>query len=298
MTVTTTRPVEESAASPARAVTRREQRREPDKDRARWPVAVLGWLGSLLLFSPVAYMLLKSFQSETDAASPAPKLIFEPTFEHYRNAFGAGFWAYAGNSIAIAVVSTVLVLLLALPAAYALSVRPVRKAQDALFFFISTKMMPIAAGIIPIYVVAQQLNLLNTVTVLIVLHLGMNLPLAVWMIRSFLQEVPGEVLEAASMDGAGRLRIMRSIVLPLISPGLWATALLSCVFSWNEYFYAVNLTTTTSSLPVFMQKFLSFGELYTAQVAAVATVVSVPVVILGWICQRSLVRGLLFGAVK
>jgi sorbitol/mannitol transport system permease protein len=147
-------------------------------------------------------------------------------------------------------------------------------------------------------VVARQLGLLNTVTVLIILHLGMNLPLAIWMIRSFLQEVPGEVLEAAAMDGAGRVRTMRAIVLPLISPGLWSTALLCCVFSWNEYFYAVNLTTTTSTLPLFMQKFLSFGELYTAQVAAVATVVSIPVVILGWLCQRSLVRGLLFGAVK
>ncbi|MBT2233696.1 carbohydrate ABC transporter permease [Nonomuraea sp. NEAU-A123] len=294
MTVTT--PQSTAVAAPAEI--RAEPRRRPDMDTARWPVAVLGWLGSLLLFSPIAYMLLKSFQSEIDAASPAPRLIFQPTLGHYRDAFGAGFWAYAGNSIAVAVVSTILVLVLAVPAAYALSVRPVPKAQDVLFFFISTKMMPIAAGIIPIYVVAQQLNLLNTVTVLIILHLGMNLPLAVWMIRSFLQEVPGEVLEAAAMDGADRPRIMRSIVLPLIRPGLWATALLSCVFSWNEYFYAVNLTTTASTLPVFMQKFLSFGELYTAQVAAVATVVSVPVVILGWICQRSLVRGLLFGAVK
>jgi sorbitol/mannitol transport system permease protein len=269
-----------------------------DNDTARWPVAVLGWLGALVLFSPIAYMILKSFQTETDAASPAPKLIFTPTLDHYRGAFGAGFWAYAGNSIVIAVVSTLLVLLLALPAAYALSVRPVRKAQDTLFFFISTKMMPVAAGIIPIYVVAQHLHLLNTVLVLIVLHIGMNLPLAVWMIRSFLQEVPAEVTEAASMDGAGRLRTLGSIILPLVRPGLWSTALLCCVFSWNEYFYAVNLTTTTSTLPLFMQKFLSFGELYTAQVAAVATVVSIPVVILGWICQRSLVRGLLFGAVK
>jgi sorbitol/mannitol transport system permease protein len=243
-------------------------------------------------------MVLKSLQTETDAASSAPKLIFKPTFEHYPQVFSQGFWAYAGNSIAIAVISTIVVLLLAVPAAYALAVRPVPKAQDALFFFISTKMMPVAAAIIPVYIVAQSLGLLNTVTVLIIMHLGMNLPLAIWMIRSFLQEVPGEVLEAAAMDGAGRIRTMRSIVLPLVRPGIWSTALLCCVFSWNEYFYAVNLTTTTSSLPLFMQKFLSFGELYTAQVAAVATVVSIPVVILGWICQRSLVRGLLFGAVK
>ncbi|MEV7393213.1 carbohydrate ABC transporter permease [Streptomyces sp. NPDC091215] len=296
MTMTPTA-VPETAAGPERSA-RAPRKRPRDKEAARWPVAVLGWLGSLLLFSPIAYMLLKSFQTETDAASPTPKIIFTPTLAHYEGVFTAGFWAYAGNSMAVAVISTLLVLVLAVPAAYALSVRPVRKAQDALFFFISTKMMPVAAGIIPIYVVAQKLDLLNTVVVLVILHLGMNLPLAVWMIRSFLQEVPGEVLEAASMDGASRLRVMRSIILPLVRPGLWSTALLCCVFSWNEYFYAVNLTTTTSTLPLFMQKFLSFGELYTAQVAAVATVVSIPVVILGWMCQRSLVRGLLFGAVK
>jgi sorbitol/mannitol transport system permease protein len=296
MTVTTP-PTTQTVTRPAAADIPR-RRRHRAHDTAAWPVAVLGWLGSLLLFSPVAYMLLKSLQTETDAASSVPKLIFKPTFEHYPEVFGQGFWAYAGNSIAVAVISTIVVLLLAVPAAYALAVRPVPKAQDALFFFISTKMMPVAAAIIPIYVVAQGLNLLNTVTVLIILHLGMNLPLAIWMIRSFLQEVPGEVLEAAAMDGASRTRTMRTIVLPLVSPGLWSTALLCCVFSWNEYFYAVNLTTTTSTLPLFMQKFLSFGELYTAQVAAVATVVSIPVVILGWLCQRSLVRGLLFGAVK
>jgi len=292
---TTTAPAEIEDAAP---LTEKARKRRRDNDTAHWPIALVGWLGSLLLFSPIAYMLLKSFQTETDAASPSPKLVFTPTLDNYRGAFGSGFWAYAGNSLAVAVVSTLVVLLLALPAAYALSVRPVRKSQDTLFFFISTKMMPIAAGIIPIYIVAQRLNLLNTVLVLIILHIGMNLPLAVWMIRSFLQEVPPGVLEAAGLDGASRLRTMRSIILPLVSPGLWSTALLCCVFSWNEYFYAVNLTTTTSTLPLFMQKFLSFGELYTAQVAAVATVVSIPVVILGWICQRSLVRGLLFGAVK
>ena len=296
MTITTPPETQPLAKAPAVDIPRRKRHRNPDT--ASWPVAVLGWLGSLALFSPVAYMLLKSFQTETDAASATPKLIFTPTFEHYPEVFGQGFWAYAGNSIAVAVVSTVVVLALAIPAAYALAVRPVPKAQDALFFFISTKMMPVAAAIIPIYIVAQSLGVLNTVTVLVILHLGMNLPLAIWMIRSFLQEVPAEVLEAASMDGAGRIRTMVAIVLPLVRPGIWSTALLCCVFSWNEYFYAVNLTTTTSSLPLFMQKFLSFGELYTAQVAAVATVVSIPVVILGWICQRSLVRGLLFGAVK
>jgi sorbitol/mannitol transport system permease protein len=290
---TTTSPVVASTE-----VARTTGRPRRPSDQAAWPVAMLGWVGSLLLFSPIAYMLLKSLQSEVDAASPSPKLIFHPTLEHYREAFKFGFWSYAGNSVLVAVVSTVMVLILAVPAAYSLSVRPVLRAQDVLFFFISTKMMPIAAGIVPIYVLAQHLHLLNTVQVLVIMHIGINLPLAVWMIRSFLQEIPLDLFEAAALDGAGRIRIMTSLVLPLVRPGLWSTALLCSVFSWNEYFYAVNLTTTTSTLPIFMQKFLSFGQLYTAQVAAVATVLSIPVVILGWMAQRSLVRGLLFGAVK
>ena len=261
-------------------------------------IGIAGWIGSLVLFFPIAYMVSKSFQTEIDAASPSPKLIFAPTLSNYVAAIQAGIGPYAVNSIVTTVVSTVVVLALAVPAAYALSIRQIDKAQDALFFFISTKMMPIAAGIIPIYVVASALGLLNTLTVLIIMYLGMNLPLAIWMIRSFMQEIPYEVLEAASVDGASGRRVMFSIILPLIRPGLASTALLCAVFSWNEYFYAVNLTTSKSTLPLFMQKFLSFGELYTAHVAAVATLVSLPVIIAGWVAQKSLVRGLLFGAVK
>jgi sorbitol/mannitol transport system permease protein len=261
-------------------------------------IGITGWTGCLLLFLPIAYMLLKSFQSETDAASPSPKVIFDPTLSHYTEALDAGFWAYFQNSLTVVIISTLLVLFLAVPAAYALSLAPVPKSQDVLFFFISTKMMPIAAGIIPIYYIANELGILNTLTLLIIMHLGMNLPLGIWMIRSFMQEIPREIIEAAEVDGANRWTIVWSMVLPLIRPGLVSTALLCAVFSWNEYFYAVNLTSSTSTLPLFLQKFLSFGELYTAQVAAVATLVSLPVVLAGWFTQKSLVRGLLFGAVK
>lgn len=261
-------------------------------------IALAGWAGSLLLFFPIAYMVFKSFQTETDAASSTPKLIFSPTGENYTAALAAGFGPYAVNSLAVVLVSTALVIILAVPAAYALSVQPVPKSQDALFFFISTKMMPIAAGIIPIYVIASALGLLNTLTLLIIMHLGMNLPLGIWMIRSFMQEIPQEIMEAASVDGATKTRAVWSIILPLVRPGLVSTALLCAVFSWNEYFFAVNLTSSRSTLPLFLQKFLSFGELYTAQVAAVATLVSLPVIAAGWIAQKSLVRGLLFGAVK
>lgn len=269
--------------------------------RKRWSsigMATGAWVSSLILFFPIAYMVLKSFQTEQVAASAVPQLIFTPTIEHYADAFSAGIWPYALNSFLVMAISTLVVVALALPAAWALSVRAIKNPQDSLFFFISTKMMPIAAGIIPIYVIASQLDMLNTVQILVIMHLGMNLPLGIWMLRSFMQEIPNEILEAASVDGASSWRIGWSIVLPLMRPGIASTALLCAVFSWNEYFYAANLTTTNSTLPLFLQKFLSFGELYTAQVAAVATLVSIPVVIAGWLAQKSLVRGLLFGAVK
>jgi sorbitol/mannitol transport system permease protein len=261
-------------------------------------MATGAWVSSLVLFIPIAYMVLKSFQTEQVAASATPQLFFTPTLEHYIETFDSGIWPYAINSVIVVAISTFVVIALALPAAWALSVRAIKNPQDSLFFFISTKMMPIAAGIIPIFVIASALDLLNTVQILIIMHLGMNLPLGIWMLRSFMQEIPHEILEAAAVDGASSWRVGWSIVLPLMRPGIASTALLCAVFSWNEYFYAANLTNTNSTLPLFMQKFLSFGELYTAQVAAVAVVVSIPVVIAGWIAQKSLVRGLLFGAVK
>ncbi len=292
--------------SETRAIVTRTKRggtsvERPKSVRKRWASAGMAtgaWISSLVLFFPIAYMVLKSFQTEQVAASSVPQLIFTPTLEHYVEAFDSDIWPYAINSFTVTLVSTLIVIALALPAAWALSVRAIQNPQDSLFFFISTKMMPIAAGIIPVYVIASQLGLLNTMTILIVMHLGMNLPLGIWMLRSFMQEIPAEIMEAAAVDGASSWRIGWSIVLPLMRPGIASTALLCAVFSWNEYFYAANLTTTNSTLPLFIQKFLSFGELYTAQVAAVATLVSIPVVIAGWFAQKSLVRGLLFGAVK
>lgn len=295
MTATTHRQTTTRSSSRASASV---PRRRPSKALKNTLMGVGGWAGSLLLFLPIAYMLLKSFQTEPDAAAATPKLIFSPTTENYAQVFQAGFWPYAINSLAVVLVSTAVVIILAVPAAYALSIRPVAKAQDVLFFFISTKMMPIAAAIIPVYVIANALGVLNTVGILIVMHIGMNLPLGIWMIRSFMQEIPVEIMEASAVDGASRWRALRSIILPLVRPGLASTALLCAVFSWNEYFFALNLTNSSSTLPLFLQKFLSFGELYTAHVAAAATLVSIPVIIAGWVAQKSLVRGLLFGAVK
>jgi sorbitol/mannitol transport system permease protein len=261
-------------------------------------VGLVTWIAGLVMFAPVAWMILTSFKTEEDAVADPPKLFFVPTISHYVATFANGFFGSALNSVIASGVSTIIVVALAVPAAYALAVRPVKKSRDVLFFFISTKMMPVAAGIVPLYLIARDLDVLNTSLVLVTLYIGMNLPLAIWMIRSFMIEVPAELMEAARLDGAGRLREMTTIIIPLIRPGLMSTALLCFIFAWNEYFLAVNFTTTVTTLPIFLQKFLSFGKLYTAQVAAVATLVNLPVVLAGWSVQKSLVRGLTFGAVK
>ena len=261
-------------------------------------IAIAGWAGSLLLFLPIALMVLKSFQTEQVAASPSPVLVFEPTLANYQAAFDAGFWQYFMNSVYVVALSTFVVLVVAVPAAWALAIRPIPKSKDVLFFFISTKMLPIAAGIIPIYVLVSELGKLNDLNVLVIMMIGLNIPLAVWMLRSFMLDIPREIMEAAEVDGASRWKVMRTVVVPLMRPGLIATALLAAVFAWNEFFYAVNLTSSNTVLPMFMQKFLAFGELYTAQVAAVATLASLPVIIAGWLAQNSLVRGLTFGAIK
>lgn len=261
-------------------------------------LTLLTWAGTLLMFAPVAWMLLTSFKSENDAIAFPPKLFFEPTLEHYARAFSSGFVDFLINSLIATLVSTFVVIVLAVPAAYALSVRPVTKWRDVLFFLISTKMMPLAAGIVPLYLVARTVGLLNSTTLLVIVYISMNLPLAVWMIRSFMAEIPKDVFDAVRVDGAGKFRELLFIVVPLIKPGIASTALLCGIFAWNEFFLAVNLTTTNSTLPVFLQKFLSFGQLYNAQVAAVAILVNIPVVAAGWLAQKSLTRGLTFGAVK
>jgi sorbitol/mannitol transport system permease protein len=261
-------------------------------------LTILTWLGALLMFAPIGWMVATSFKSEQDAVSDPPKILFEPTLEHYRRIFDHDFESFATTSVLVTLISTALVIALAVPAAYALTVRPVAKWRDVLFFLISTKMMPVATGIVPIYLVARSLNLLNTPLLLVILYVSMNLPLAIWMIRSFMAEIPVEVFDAVKVDGAGIWREMVTIIIPLIRPGLASTALLCAIFAWNEFFLAVNLTSTTSTLPVFLQKFLSFGQLYTAQVAAVATLINVPVVAAGWLAQKSLTRGLTFGAVR
>jgi len=248
-------------------------------------------------------MLLTSLHSEPDAASNPPKIFAALTLQGYREFFGAGGgaspWPALLNSLTAAVVSTILVLLLAIPAAYALSIRPVRKWTDVMFFFLSTKMLPVVAGLLPIYLFAQYSGLLDNIWFLTLLYTSMNLPIAVWMMRSFLAEVPVEILEAAAMDGAGLLLTLRRVVGPVVLPGIAATSLICFIFSWNELLFARVLTgTRAGTAPVFLTSFVTSQGLFLAQVCAASLVVSLPVLIAGFAAQDKLVQGLSLGAVK
>jgi sorbitol/mannitol transport system permease protein len=263
------------------------------------PWGIVGWVVGIVFFFPVLWMVLTSFKTEAQAYTNTPHLFFSPTWSEYKSVFASGIWPYVANSAFATIVSTALVLLLATPCAFALSLRPVKKTRDVLFFFISTKMLPVVAAIIPIYIASRDLHMLDNIFTLVILYTAMNLPIAIWMMRSFFLEVPGELLEAAEMDGAPLRRTVVEVILPVVAPGLAATALICCIFSWNEFFFAVNLTATqAATVPVFLVGFISSEGLYFAQLAAAATAATLPVVLAGWVAQRQLVRGLSFGAIK
>ncbi|MCU1667547.1 MAG: sugar transporter permease [Blastococcus sp.] len=283
--------------------TREGAPRRHRRQRGGVVLGLVAWLIGLLFVVPVVWMLLTSFHSEPDAASNPPKVFAPLTLQGYREFFGAGGgaspWPSLLNSLTAAVLSTVVVLLLAIPAAYALSIRPVRKWTDVMFFFLSTKMLPVVAGLLPIYLFAQYSGLLDNIWFLALLYTSMNLPIAVWMMRSFLAEVPVEILEAASVDGAGLVRTLRQVVAPVILPGIAATSLICFIFSWNELLFARVLTgTRAETAPVYLTGFVTSQGLFLAQVCAASLVVSLPVLIAGFAAQDKLVQGLSLGAVK
>ncbi|GAB3824038.1 carbohydrate ABC transporter permease [Kribbella italica] len=259
----------------------------------------LAWIVGTLFVLPVLWMALTSFHAEEDAAKNPPAVAAPLTLDGYRSFFDSGPWPSIANSLTASILSTVLVILLAFPAAYALSIKPVKKWTDVMFFFLSTKMLPVVAGLLPIYLFAQFTGLLDNIWLLIVLYTSMNLPIAVWMLRSFLAEVPVEILEAASVDGAGLIRTLRSVVAPVVTPGIASAALICFIFSWNELLFARVLTgTVAQTAPVFLTGFVTSQGLFLAKVCAASLVVSLPVLIAGFAAQDKLVQGLSLGAVK
>jgi sorbitol/mannitol transport system permease protein len=261
--------------------------------------SVVGWLVVFVFFFPVLWMWLEGFKTEPQAASSPPTIFFVPTLEEFQQVLSGDFPPFFINSAIASIGSTLLVLILGLPAAYALAIRPVKRTQDVLFFFISTRFLPFAASLVPLYLLARDLKLLDNIFALVLIYTTINLPLGVWLLRSFLLEIPNDLFEAARVDGAGFRHEILRIVVPLIAPGIAATSLICLIFSWNEFFYAVNFTSSVAATaPIFLVGFISGRGLFYAKLAAAATLASLPVLLAGWIAQKQLIRGLTMGAVK
>ncbi len=260
------------------------------------------WLIGVIFIVPILYMLLTSLHAPTKAQTYPPSWGASLTTQNYSNLFSAenSIKPAMINSLTTSIVSTIFVLALAIPAAYALSLKPVRKWTDVMFFFLSTRMLPPVAGILPIYLFTTKvINLPDNVWVLVVLYTSMNLPIAVWMMRSFLAEVPPAIIEAAAIDGANTLQIMRKIVAPIAMPGIAATSLICFIFSWNEQLFAKVLTSVNAqTAPVFVGTLIQTEHSYLAQLCAGTVAISLPVLIAGFAAQDKLVQGLSLGAVK
>jgi sorbitol/mannitol transport system permease protein len=276
----------------------------PRSDRRKGAgLGLVAWLLGIVFFLPIAWMALTSFHSESDAATNPPSFTAALTLDGYREFFGTGGgaspWPALVNSLVASVASTLFVLLLAFPAAYALSIRPVKKWTDVLFFFLSTKMLPAVAGLLPIYLFAKNTGMLDNIWLLVILYTSMNLPIAVWMMQSFLAEVPVAVIEAAKVDGARLPTILARVVAPIALPGIAATALICFIFSWNELLFARVLTgVVAETAPVFLTGFITSQGLFLAKVCAASLVISLPVLAAGFAAQDKLVQGLSLGAVK
>ncbi|MYZ40606.1 ABC transporter permease subunit [Streptomyces sp. SID4917] len=278
----------------------------PAAKRARRRSAGLGllaWIVGIVFCLPALWMLLTSFHSEADAATNPPSFGAGLTLDSYRVFFGAGGgaspWPPLINSLTASLFSTVFVLVLALPAAYALSIKRVEKWTDVMFFFLSTKMLPVVAGLLPVYLFAKNTGMLDNIWLLVILYTSMNLPIAVWMMQSFLADVPVSIIEAAQVDGARLPTVLARVVAPVAAPGIAATALICFIFSWNELLFARVLTgVTAQTAPVFLTGFVTSQGLFLAQLCAASVVVSLPVLAAGFAAQDKLVQGLSLGAVK
>jgi len=280
-----------------------EQRSRGERPWLSFGLTTAAWLVAMMFFFPVFWMVLNGFKEEIDA-NTSPKLAFDPTLDRYSDVTAQtsgllGFSEAFFNSFWIVLISTILVLVLAIPAAYALSIYPVKKWRDVLFFFISTKFLPIVAAILPLWIIAQTLDLLNSRLILIVLYTAMNLPLAIWMLRSFFGEVPRELIEAAQIDGSSLTKQITAVILPIVAPGIAATALLCVIFAWNEFFLAVQLNPARgSTVPIWVTSNVSTRGNFLAKLSAASTLATLPVVLAGWVAQKPMIRGLAMGAIK
>ena len=258
------------------------------------------WAVTLLLFFPLGWLFLTAFKTELQAIHVPPLFVFEPTMANFSEVQQrSDYLLYARNSLITSLGSTVLGLLIAAPAAYSMAFFRTRRTRDILMWMLSTKMMPAVGALVPIYVLAQTAGMLDSLPALTIVFTLSNLPIMVWMLYTSYKDIPPEILEAARMDGANLWTEFRHVVLPLSVGGLASTGLLCLVLSWNEAFWALNLTSAKAgTLAVMIASYSSPEGLFWAKLSAASLMAIAPIVVFGWFSQKQLVQGLTFGAVK
>jgi sorbitol/mannitol transport system permease protein len=263
--------------------------------------SVLGWAAGIVVFFPILWMVVTSFKTELEAYTVPPSfLFFDWTTENYRTVLDQrDYLHYALNSIIIAGGSTLLALLIAIPAAWGMAFSPTKRTKDVLLWMLSTKMMPAVGVLVPMYLIFIWLRLLDTHFGLIVVLCLADLPIVIWMLFTYFKEIPKDILEAARMDGATTWKEIVFVLTPMAVPGIASTVLLNVILAWNESFWTLNLTTFEAApLTQFIASFSAPQGNFWAKLSAASTLAIAPIVILGWFGQRQLVRGLTFGAVK
>ena len=262
---------------------------------------VSAWAIGLLIFFPILWTILTSFKTEAQAINDPPIfLFFNWTLENYsivqeRSDYMRFLW----NSVILAGGSTLVGIIVAVPAAWSMAFVPSRRTKDILLWMLSTKMLPAVGVLYPIYLLFIQLGLLDTRLGLTLVLMLINLPIIVWMLYTYFKEIPGEILEASRMDGAGLREEILYVLTPMALPGIASTVLLNFILAWNEAFWTLNLTAAKAGpLTAFIASYSSPEGLFFAKLSAASTMAIAPILILGWFSQKQLVRGLTFGAVK
>ena len=274
-------------------------------DDSQFTVALLirtafSWLVALVLFFPLGWLMLTAFKTELQAIEVPPLFWWTPTMENFHEVQErSDYLLYAKNSMITSVLSTLLGLAIAVPAAYSMAFFKTEKTRDILLWMLSTKMMPAVGALVPIYVLAQKSALLDTQIGLVIVFTLSNLPIMVWMLYSNFKEIPHEILEAARMDGATLWQEFRRVLLPLAVGGLASCGLLCLVLSWNEAFWALNLTSAKAgTLATLIASYSSPEGLFWAKLSAASFLAIAPIIVFGWFSQKQLIQGLTFGAVK
>ena len=258
------------------------------------------WLVTLVIVFPLIWLFMTAFKTELQAIAVPPLIVFTPTLENFTHVNErSDYFLYARNSVITSVLSTLLGLAIAAPAAYSMAFFRSKRTKDLLMWMLSTKMMPAVGALVPIYVIAQTAGLLDSLTALTIVFTMSNLPIMVWMLYSYYKDIPNDILEAARMDGASIWGEFRHVILPLSMGGLASTGLLCLVLSWNEAFWSLNLSSAKAgTLATLIGSYSSPEGLFWAKLSAASMLAIAPIIVLGWFSQKQLVQGLTFGAVK